>query len=208
MHWRLVLAIAVALSVAACATDQRPSGAPGVTDGPRSTSELPGSFGPPPIPTQPDDASPVVLDGALLQILPDSVGGFEITEAPDEAAIALSDPALSSIATAVDVGVAVDTATGNLVTAHVVRLREGAMTDALFRQWRDSYDEGACLAAGGVGGHAEATIDERTVFITNCAAGLLTYHLWLADDDLLISASSIGEARFGEQLMDNLRVPA
>jgi hypothetical protein len=148
------------------------------------------------------------MDDTLLEILPDSIGGFEITEAPDEAAIALNDPAVSRIASAVDVGVAVDVATGNLVTAHVVRLRPDAMTDSVFRQWRDSYDEGACAAAGSVGGHAQATIDERTVFITNCTAGLLTYHLWLPDDDLLISASAIGDAHFGEQLMDNLRVPA
>jgi hypothetical protein len=172
------------------------------------TFEPPASFGPPPSPSPPDSASPVALDPTLLAILPESIDGVPVTEAIDEAAIALNDPALPRIATALDVGVAIDTATADLVTASVVKLRPEAFTDATYRQWRNSFDEGACAGAGGVRGIADATIDERTVHITSCVSGQLTYHLWLTEHDILISASSIGDGRFGEKLMDNLRMPA
>jgi hypothetical protein len=205
---RIVGTFLLAAALAACQPGASTQ-APGVSGGTTATNTLqpPGSVGPPPSPTPPPETSPVILDPDLLTILPESIDGFPITEAIDEAAIALADPALPRIAAALDVGVAVDPATANLVSAHVVRLRPEAFTEDTFRQWRDSFDEGACAAAGGVGGHAEATIDDRRTFITNCAAGLHTYHVWLAEQDILISASSIGEGRFGERLMDNLRVP-
>jgi hypothetical protein len=160
---------------------------------------------PPPSPT-PDDASPAVLDAALLEYLPESVAGAPVTEAPDEAALALAGPGINDIATALDVGLAVDQSSGNLVTAHVVRLREGAFGDDTFRHWRDSFDEGACAAAGGVGGRLQTTIAERTVHVTSCVGELRTYHVWIADEALLVSAASVGEDRFGELLMTGLRV--
>lgn len=206
-------AVAVAALVAALAAcEPAPTQStvqPGATSsvGGGITFAPPASFGPPASPS-PDAASPVVLDPTLLDILPESIEGAPVTEALDEAALALTDPALPRIASALDVGVAIDTATADLVTAHVVKLRPEAFTDAAYRQWRDSFDEGACAGAGGVGGTATATIDERTVHITNCATGQLTYHLWLTEHDILISASAIGDGRFGEKLMDNLRVPA
>ena len=198
-------ALALATLFAACETGDS-SGGPssGVPSGaipihPAMT------VGPPPSPT-PDDATPAVIDAALLEFLPETVGGAPVTEALDEAALALADPALPRIATALDVGLALDEATRNLVTAHVVRLREGAFDDDTYRQWRDSYDDGACTAAGGIVGRAEATIDERTVHVTSCVAGLRTYHVWIEDEHLLISASSVGDGRFGELLMSELRV--
>jgi hypothetical protein len=212
----LALAIGVAAVAAVLVAAFEPFGPPGsptpgsggsITSGTGQTLEPPTTIGPPPSPSAPDDTAPVLLDPTLLEILPESIGGIEVTEAIDEAAIALADPALPRIATGLDVGVALDTATANLVTAHVVKLRPEAFTDATFSQWRDSFDEGACAAAGGIRGLAEATIDDRTVHITSCVAGLRTYHVWLQDLDVLISASSIGDAAFGEQLMDNLRVP-
>ena len=170
------------------------------------TLEPPTTLGPPGTET-PGPADPVVLDPTLLEILPATIGAIPVTESIDEAAQALTDPALPQIATALDAAVAVDTATGNLVYALVVKLRPEAFDASTYAQWRDSYDEGACTASGGVTGRAEATIDERTVHITSCAVGLRTYHVWLEDEGVLISASSIGEGRFGEQLMDSLRVP-
>lgn len=200
--------LALATAVAACETGG-PSGGPGGpgSSGPTGTSPIDSQLtvGPPPSPT-PDAATPAVLDATLLEYLPATVAGAPVTEALDEAALALADPALSRIATALDVGLALDEATGNLVTAHVVRLREGAFTDETFRQWRDSYDDGACTAAGGIVGRAEATIDERTVHVTSCVGPLRTYHVWIEDEQLLISASSVGEGRFGELLMSGLRV--
>ena len=149
-----------------------------------------------------------MLDPALLAYLPAAVGGIEVKEDVDEAAAALNDPALPRIASAVEGAVAVNIGTGNLVYAWIVHLRTGVFTDSDYRQWRDSYDEGACAAAGGVVGRAEATIGGRQSYVTSCVAGLHTYHVWLKDQDILISASSIGEGKFGEKLLEGLRVPA
>jgi hypothetical protein len=191
------------------------SSAPISTTGPRASgATLPtssaaplGSFGPPPSPTAPDDTTAIELDPALLAILPASVEGIPVQEDADEAGSALSDPALPRIATAVDGAVAFDGG-ANLVYAWVVRLRPGVFTDPDFRQWRDAYDEGACAGAGGVVGRAEAQIGGRTAYVTSCAAGLHTYHVWLKEQDTLISASSIGDAHFGEKLLEGLRVPS
>jgi hypothetical protein len=81
----------------------------------------------------------------------------------------------------------------------------GGFDDTHFRDWRDSYDEGACSGAGGVVGHAQAEIASRTVFIGTCDAGVRTYHAWIEDKNLLISASAAGDRRFGEGLMAGLR---
>ncbi len=204
----VALACAVAVLLAACQTGTAASPPPSGQPSPGSTVLGPESFGPPPSPTQPPDSTPVVLDATLLGILPEAIAGVPVVESTDEAAAALSNSNVPKVASALDAGVAVDAAHGNLVYALVVRLKPGALTDEFFRQWRDSFDEGACTASGGVVANAEATIDERTVYITSCAAGMRTYHAWLKDDGVLVSASSVGVDRFGEQLMDNLRVPA
>jgi hypothetical protein len=200
----------VAALVGACQPGG-PSGTPG--GGPGSSladaspsSGVPSTLGPPPSPTPPDETTAVILDPTVLEYLPASVGGVAVTEDPSEATNALAEPSIQTIASAVDAGVAVDTGSGDLVYAWVVRLRPGVFNDEAYRQWRTSYDEGAC-SGGGMIGPAEATIDERTVFITTCTQGLRTYHVWLEEQDILISASAIGDAKFGEQLMDNLRVP-
>ena len=61
-------------------------------------------------------------------------------------------------------------------------------------------------AAGGIDARLEAPIDGRTVFVTSCVQALRTYHVWIQDQHLLISASSVGDGRFGELLMGELRV--
>jgi hypothetical protein len=204
------LASVLVLSVAACST-------PGPTSQPQGTSisGLPTatapplrSFGPPPSPTQPDDTTPLVLDDALLAFLPDTVAGIKVTEDQDAAAEALGNQALPAIASAVDAAVAVDVGSGNLVYALVVRIRPASFGDEAFRQWRDSYDQGACAASGGVVGNAEATLGGRQTFITSCVGGMHTYHVFLKVQGVIISASAIGDGRFGELLLDNLRVPS
>lgn len=195
--------------VAACSNDLASTPTPGpLATGPAtSTVQPPTSFGPPPSPSPPDDASPIVIDPTLLAYLPAAVGGIAVTEDADEASTALSDPDLPRIATAVDGAVAFDGG-ANLVYSWIVRLRPGVFNDGDYRQWRDSYDEGTCAAAGGVVGRAEATIANRQAYVTSCAAGLHTYHVWLKAEDILISASSIGEGRFGQKLLEGLRLPA
>jgi len=179
-----------------------------VAPGPTPSPEPPTTIGPPPSPTPPDETSPVVLDPTVLDYLPADLSGIPVQASVDEATQAFADPSLPIIAAAVDAAVAVDTAHGNLVYAWVVRLRPGKFSDGIYTQWRDSYDDGACSGAGGVVGRAEAQIDDRTVYITSCTAGLRTYHVWLKDQAVLISASAVGDGKFGELLMDNLRVPA
>jgi hypothetical protein len=197
--------------LAACSVDNGPGPTPGPIStgaGATATIEPPPTGGSLPSPTHPDDSSPIVLDAALLAYLPESVDGIAVVEDPDEATLALSDPALPRIASAVDGAVAVDTGTGNLVFSWIVRLRPGVFTDSDYRQWRDSYDGGACAAGGGVVGNAEASIGGRQAYLTTCVSGMRTYHVWLKEENILISASSIGEARFGEKLIEGVRVPA
>lgn len=153
----------------------------------------------------PSPTSAVALDASLLAILPASVAGFAVAESPEAETAALADPQLAIVGTAMAAGLAVDATSGEFVYAVVVRLRPGAMNDAVFRDWRDSYDEGACSQANGVTGNAQAEIDGRTVYIGTCAGGVRTYHVWIADKQLLVSASAVGDHRFGETLMENLR---
>jgi hypothetical protein len=202
-------AFAVALALAACSTNGE-TAAPTFPVSTSATVETPTaappSFGPPPSPT-PDDAAPVVLDPSLLDLLPATVGSTPVTEDADAAAQTLTDPALDQLASAVDAAVAVDLGNGDLVYAVVVRVKPGVFGDEVYRQWRDSYDEGACAASGGVVGHAEATIGGRQTFVTSCVQGMHTYHVWLDSLSVIISASSIGDSHFGEQLLQGLRLP-
>lgn len=202
-----LLAVAAVLLVAC--DPGRPTARPG-SGGilpPGSTASLiPPTTAGPPSPTPPDSATAVVLDSTLLEILPAAIDDVPVEESLDEAATALANPAVGRFASAVDAAVAVDTASGNLVYAVIARLRPDTLTADTYLQWRDSYDDGACAAAGGIIGRAEAQIDARTVHVTSCVAGLRTYHLWLDEQDILISASSVGDGRFGEKLMDGLRV--
>ena len=211
MIGRLTVTTALlAAIIAACQTGSPTptSGAPGSSTGATASGDAPATLGPPPSPSPPDAASQVTLDPTVLAILPESVNGIPVTESIDEATQALNDESLSRIAMSMDAGVAVDAGSGNLVYAWVVRLRPDKLTDDIYRQWRDTYDEGACSGAGGVTGHAEATLDGRTVYITSCVQGLHAYHVWLKDQSILISASAIGDGKFGELLLDNLRVPS
>jgi hypothetical protein len=209
----LAAALCATSLLAGCETNEATaagSGSPAQTYGPVPTFATgsgapPQSFGPPPVPT-PDDTTGVVLDPTVLDVLPPDVDGIPVREEPDEAASLLNTIDLGRYAAAADAAVAVDGS--NLVVAWVVRLRPGGFSDTAYQQWRDSYDEGACSAAGGVTGRAQAELGGRTTYVTSCAAALRTYHMWLQEQDVLISASSVGEGRFGEKLMSTLRVPA
>ena len=75
----------------------------------------------------------------------------------------------------------------------------------MFRDWRDTYNEGACGQAGGVAGNAQADLGGRTVYIATCAGGLRVYHAYLPERGVIVSLLSVGERRFGEQLMGGLR---
>ncbi len=149
----------------------------------------------------------IAIDKTLLDVLPASVDGLPMTESPEAEASAFGDPQLARVGTAIVAGIAVDGTTGEFAYAAVVRLKPGAMNDTVFRDWRDSYDEGACSQANGVSGNAQAQMDGRTVYIGTCAGGVRTYHVWLEAQLLLVSASAVGDRRLGEILMNTLHVP-
>ena len=196
---RTVRGLALAVVLAACSPSTTPT--PSVT--PAATTS-PAASEPSTAPTS--NAAGVVVDPELLDVLPADVDGLAIVESPEAEAEALGDPNLGEITAALAAGLAIDAGSGEFVYAAVVRLRAGAMSDARFRDCRDSYDEGACSQAGGVVGHAEADIAGRTVYIGTCAGGVRTYHVWLMEQRLLVSASAFGEERrLGEKLVEGLR---
>jgi hypothetical protein len=146
------------------------------------------------------------VDPTLLGVLPADVDGLPLVENGEAEAVAQADPQLPAIAAAFVAALAVDTKTGQFVFAVVIRLKPGALDEAGFRDYRDSFDQGACSQADGVAGNAEAQIGGRTVYIGTCAGGLHTYHAWLEPQGLLISASAAGDRRLGEVLMEHLTI--
>jgi hypothetical protein len=194
----IALPIAITLAATAC-SPTTPSATP--------TPSVPNSQTPADATTTPGAATTpgVAIDASLLAVLPATVDGIALDESADGEAEALSDPALGSVAEAIAAGLAIDAASGEFVYAVVVRLRPGAMNDERFRDWRDTFDEGAYSQAGGVVGHAQAVIGGRTVYIGTCGGGVRTYHVWLTATSTLVSASSVGERRLGERLVEGLR---
>ena len=145
----------------------------------------------------------VLLDESLLGVLPADVGGVAVSSEPDSFAQAASDPDfVRNVESAV---FAVVPAPDDLASGVVAKLRPGAYSDEMFRDWRDSYNEGACSQAGGVGGNAETELGGRTVYIATCNGGLHVYHAYLPERGIIVSLFSLGTQRFGEQLMGKLR---
>jgi len=198
----------MALFVASCA-DQTPSADPTArpsvvpsnpTDGPASLP--PSTTAPPSLPT---GGGSVPIDATLLDALPTAVDDLAVVRTDEALADALADPGLIGFAEAVAAAIAVDPASGEFAYATVVRPLAVPPTDEALLDWRDSFDEGVCAQAGGVSGIAEADIGGRPVFIGSCAGGVRTYHAWLGNRGVLVSVSSVGERRLGEQLVEGLR---
>jgi hypothetical protein len=151
----------------------------------------------------PSPAGPIVEEPSLLSVLPGDLGGVEVAHEPLAFVDAAADTAFARNVEAAAFGVVFDGE--DLASAVVARPNPGVFSDAFFRDWRDSYNEGACAQSGGVVGNAESVIGERTVYIGTCAGGLRTYHAWIESRGLLVSAFSLGDRRFGEQLLAGLR---
>jgi hypothetical protein len=145
-----------------------------------------------------------LIDASLLDHLPAAVDGLPIQRSPASDAIILSDPTVLAYADTAVTGLAVDPAAGEFVHATLVRLRPGVFGDSFFRDWRDTFDGAVCSQAGGVRGHAEATIGGHQTFIDTCQEGVRTYHVWLARSGLLVSISSVGKRLLGEKLVAGL----
>jgi hypothetical protein len=145
----------------------------------------------------------VIEDDSLLAILPAQVDGVVVQVESEAFVEAASDADFAANVQAAAFAVAVDG--GDLASGVVARLKPGAWSEAFYRDWRDTYNTGACAQAGGVTGNAEADLGGRTVYITTCGASLVVYHAYLPERDVVVSLFSLGERRFGEQLMRGLR---
>jgi len=132
------------------------------------------------------------------------VDGALIVETPEAAFGSVGDPSIARVAARLATGYAVSESGDDWAVISVVALRPGTWSEDFYRDWRDSYSAAVCEQEGGVGGRAVATIGGREVDIATCGA-LRTYHVHLPDDDLVISVASVGDARFGEQVMAGLR---
>jgi hypothetical protein len=151
----------------------------------------------------PSPAGDVVQDPSLLEILPAAINGIPVVLEEQGFADAAAVPDFAANVEAAAYGLVVDGE--DLGSAVVARLDPGIYSEAFYRSWRDTYNEGACGQSGGVVGNAESQLGERTVYIGTCAGGLRTYHAWLEGRGVIVSAFSLGDRRFGELLMAGLR---
>jgi len=202
------LLLVVTLVAAACGPVPLTPSPVVVTQSPVVVTPSPAISVPSATPTSPETstapaASPAVeLDPSLLSILPAAVDGASVTAEPDSFPDAAADPDFAANVGSAVFAIVVDG--GDLASGVVAHLRPGVYSDVFYRDWRDTYNQGACAQAGGVVGNAEATLGGRTVHITSCAGGLLVYHAYLPERDVLVSLFSLGDRRFGEQLMREL----
>ena len=198
---RAGIPLIVALSLGGCGTSTPSSAAPSVAP---TASLLPAdSQGP-----SPAGSGAIVVDETLLRHLPVEVGGIVLVSDPATAASIATDPDLAAHASAIAVAYAIApgaSAGDDLAVASVVRLRPDVFDDAFFRSWRDSYDTAACASAGGTSGNAEADIGGRHAYIGTCAGGAHTYHVYLEAENVIVSVTSVGEKRLGEQVVAGLR---
>ena len=147
-------------------------------------------------------------DPSLLSVVDANAAGVTLTFDPATTATEVADPTLdpniAALATGIVAAGGASSDPTDLVIVNVVRLQDAAVDADWFRGWRDSYDAAACQRAGGVSGHAEATMAGHDVFIGSCAGGAFTYHTRLRDGSLVVSLTSIGPGRVGERLLDHL----
>ncbi|HKF84277.1 MAG TPA: hypothetical protein VKB30_00720 [Candidatus Limnocylindrales bacterium] len=142
-------------------------------------------------------------DDSLLAILPAEVEDTPVLAEETSFDEAVRDDAFAEHAERA--AFAVVTTPTDLASGVVAQIRAGVLDDTFFADWRETYNEGACAQAGGVATNAETTISGRTVYISRCAGGLTVYHASIPGRNVIVSLFSIGEGRFGEQLMAGLR---
>ena len=149
------------------------------------------------------DTGEAMRDDSLLSILPPEVDGAPVTVEDASFDEAARDPAFAEhVARA---SFAVVTTPTDLASGVVAQLRPGLLDDTFLADWRETYNEGACAQAGGVATNAETVLGGRTVYIATCGGGLTVYHAAIPERDVIVSLLSIGEGRFGEQLIADLR---
>ncbi|MGZ9276252.1 MAG: hypothetical protein ACXW4L_03915 [Candidatus Limnocylindrales bacterium] len=202
-----VAGIALLATVATACIPPRPSPsatvAPLVTPAPTSS----GPAGPSP------EAGVVVADPTLLDLLPAEVAGVPLESDPESATDIAAQTTAEGLITPFVSGIAIarafapqatDTATDYVVVT-VARLRRAAFLDLVYREWRQTFDAAVCEQAGGVVGvTAETVIADHRTYIGTCAGGVHTYHVHLADRDVLLSMQGAGDGRFAERVIEGL----
>lgn len=164
----------------------------------------PGGFGPPATITP--GATPLVrIDPTLLAVLPQEVDNLSVLENSEAEADAQANGTLATLSNGVAGALAIDPATADFVLADIVRLRAGAMNDAVFTAWRDSFDAGVC-GQNGIVGHAQQVMNGLTVYVGTCGGQnpFHTYHVWIQAKNLLVSASAGGKRQLGALLFQGL----
>jgi hypothetical protein len=148
-------------------------------------------------------AAGVVRDDSLLALLPPDVAGTPVTVEEASFRDATSDPGfVDNVERAAFFVVA---SADDLASGVVAVPRSATFGDAAFTDWRETYAEGVCAQAGGVATNAETTLDGRTVWITTCVGGLTIYQALVEERDAIVSLFSLGDARYGERLIGDLR---
>lgn len=202
-----VARVALLATVAIACIPPRPSPsatvAPSVTPAPTSS----GPVGPSP------EAGVVVADPTLLDLLPAEVAGVPLESDPESATDIAAQTTAEGLITPFVSGIAIarafapqatDTATDYVVVT-VVRLRSAAFLDLVYKEWRETFDAAVCEQAGGVVGvTAETVIADHQTYIGTCAGGIHTYHVHLADRDVLLSMQGAGDGRFAERVIEGL----
>lgn len=200
----LVALVAVAVFVGAYLGSRAP--APSAQPSVPIATIGPGGIGPPV--TLPPGATPLVrIDTSLLAVLPQEVDGLSVLESTQAEAAAQANGSLASLSDGVVGALAIDPGTADFVIADVVRLRANAMSDDVFAAWRDTFDKGVC-GDSGVIGRAQAQIGGRTVFVGTCGNAFHTYHTWIPDRNLLVTASAGGKRDLGRLLFEALNPDA
>ena len=150
----------------------------------------------------------VDLDASLLDVLPTSIDG-QPRRPDDPTAIEIArngnlGPDIEAIAIGLYVA-AGSSASQDLAIVNVVRLRSGAFSEAWYRDWRTTYDSGACEIAGGVApGAAQSRIGDHDTDIGTCQGGVHTYHVHLTGPDRVVSITAAGDGRYGELVVKGL----
>jgi hypothetical protein len=148
-------------------------------------------------------AGGAVQNPDLLAVLPATVSGQPVVLEAQAFADALGDPGFAKNIAEAAFGVVV--AGNDIASAVVARPVAGVYSESWFRDWRGSYDQGACAQASGLAATSETKVGGRIVYSGTCAGGLKTYHTWLEGRGVLVSAFAVGEGSFGDELMAGLR---
>ena len=197
-----VLLAATLLGLAACGSDATPP-ASGTVAPDATTSATAAPATQEPAASVPGVGLKATEDPALLGILPETVDGVAVEQESQAFADATADGDFNKHIERAVFGIAVKGS--DLVAAVVAKPYSGTYSDAFFKDWRETYDDGACAQAGGVAGSSEADLGTRKVYPTACNGGLQTYHVWLPMRAVIVSAFSVGDKDYGERLLVGLR---